>query len=83
MLHGRTLSKDEEYHAFLDSMLPLADIMVTDVATLPPEAKVVEAVRLFLERRIRCVPVVDEQRRVLGIVTESDLMHLLEHMVRD
>jgi CBS domain-containing protein len=82
VMHGRTMSNDEEYHAFLDAMLPLEEVMVKEVATLPPEAKVAEAVALFLQRKIRCVPVVNERRRLLGIVTETDLMMLLEHMVR-
>ena len=82
VLHGRTMSADEEYHAFLDAMLPLEEVMVKEVATLPPSAKVVEAVSLFLEHKFRCVPIVDERRRLMGIVTETDLMKLLEHMVR-
>jgi CBS-domain-containing membrane protein len=83
VMHGRTMTNEEQYHAFLDTMLPLEDVMVRDVITLPPEAKVREAVSLFLLRKIRCVPVVDSRRAVLGIVTETDLMKLLEHMVKD
>lgn len=82
VLHGRTMSTEEQYHAFLDVMLPLEDLMVKDVITLPPEAGVAEAVSLFLVRKIRCVPIVDRHRTLLGIVTETDLMKLLEHMVK-
>jgi CBS domain-containing protein len=83
VMHGRTMNLEEQYHAFLDAMLPVEDIMVREVKTLPPDAKVVEAVTLFLREKIRCVPLVDENRKLVGIVTESDLMKLLEHMVRD
>jgi len=83
VLHGRTINPQEAYHQFLDAMLPVEDVMVKDVLTLPPEAKVAEAAALFLERKIRCVPVVDSNRKLLGIVTETDLMKLLEHMVKD
>lgn len=81
--HARSMTPDERYHAFLDTMLPLEEIMVRQVATLPPDAKVAEAVHLLLVRKFRCVPVVDGQRRVMGIVTETDLMKLLEHMLAD
>jgi CBS domain-containing protein len=51
-----------------------ADIMVKDVACVGPEASVREVASLMLERRISGVPVVDGQRRVLGIVSEGDLI---------
>lgn len=81
VLHGKTLTKEERYHATLDMMLPLKEVMVRAVLTLPPEATVAEAVTLFLRHKIRCAPVVDDQERLLGIVTETDLMRLMEHMV--
>jgi len=81
VLHGRTMNPEEQYHAFLDAMLPVEDIMVRNVKTLPPDAGVEEAVRLFLRERIRCVPLIEPDGRLVGIVTESDLMKLLEHMV--
>ena len=83
VLHGRTLTREEQYHAFLDAMLPVEEIMVRNVITLRPEANVADAVRLFLHEKIRCVPIVDAGGRLAGIVTESDLMKLLEHMMGD
>jgi CBS-domain-containing membrane protein len=54
------------------------DIMTTDVVTVGPETPVREvAVQLFV-RRISAVPVVDAERRVLGIVSEGDLMRRAE-----
>lgn len=83
VLHGRAMNPQETYHQFLDAMLPVEDLMVKDVITLPPDAKVAEAASLFLKKQIRCVPVVDEKGKLLGIVTATDLMKLLEHMVKD
>jgi CBS domain-containing protein len=51
-----------------------ADIMVKSVATVGPETSVREVASLMLERRISGVPVVDVERRVLGIVSEGDLI---------
>lgn len=81
VLHGKAMTGEEKYHATLDVMLPLEDVMVRDVATLKPTELVAAAVALFLERKIRCAPIVDDAGKLQGIVTESDLMLLLKHMV--
>ncbi len=54
--------------------MKVADIMVRDVVSVRPEASVREVASLMLERRISGVPVVDGERRVLGIVSEGDLI---------
>ena len=54
------------------------DVMVTDkLPMLPPTATMREAVVLLAERR-GTVAVVDEERRVLGVVTAGDLTRLME-----
>ena len=52
------------------------DIMVTDVVTIGPEATVKDLAHLLGERGVSGVPVVDDQQRLLGIVTEGDLVAL-------
>lgn len=81
VLHGKSMTPDEQYHATLDMLLPLERIMVRDVFTLPADAPVVEAVEAVIQRRIRCIPVLDGESKVVGIVTETDLMQLLEHVI--
>ncbi len=57
----------------------IKDIMVDDVLTVSPEDDVKEAVRLMVERKVGCLPVV-EKDRLVGLITETDiLVHLLEH----
>lgn len=51
-----------------------ADVMVKDVVSVGPEASVREVASLMLARRISGVPVVGENRHVLGIVSEGDLI---------
>lgn len=56
----------------------VADVMVTDeLPLLPPTATMREAV-VLLARRRGTVAVVDEERRVLGVVTAGDLTRLME-----
>lgn len=51
----------------------VADVMTTDVLALPPSADEADAAELMLERRIRSVPVLEDDR-VVGIVSVTDLL---------
>lgn len=52
----------------------VADIMTRDVLSVPPDASVREVAALMLDRRISGVPVVDAEQRVVGVVSEGDLI---------
>ena len=54
------------------------DVMTTVVATIPADATVQEAAKLMLERRISALPVMDSRDRVIGIVSEGDLVRRTE-----
>lgn len=51
-----------------------ADIMDTDVPALGPEDDAKRAIELLAEREIGALPVVNSEQRVIGIVSESDLV---------
>ncbi|HWT10826.1 MAG TPA: CBS domain-containing protein [Roseomonas sp.] len=53
------------------------DLMTPDVVTVPPETPVMAMARLLSDRGISAVPVVDGAGKVLGIVTEADLVRRL------
>jgi len=55
-------------------MLKAKDIMNTAVITVTPDTSVEELGRLFIEKGVSGVPVVDEQQQLVGIVTENDLI---------
>lgn len=50
------------------------DIMTTSVVTAELETPVIEIAKRLMERRVSALPVVDAQDRVVGIVSEGDLM---------
>lgn len=58
--------------------IPVRDVMTSTVVTVGPGATLAEAVRLMLDRRIGCLPVVD-QGRLIGLLSESDC---LRHLAR-
>ncbi len=59
------------------------DVMTPDPVTVRPETPVEEIARLLLDKRISGVPVVDEAGRVVGIVSEGDLIRRLEDSGED
>ncbi|MGE0152269.1 MAG: CBS domain-containing protein [Reyranellaceae bacterium] len=54
------------------------DIMTTDVCTVGPQAGVEQIAKLLIERNISAVVVVDDDRHVVGLVSEGDLMRRCE-----
>ncbi|MEH6579174.1 MAG: CBS domain-containing protein [Amphritea sp.] len=56
-----------------------ADIMTTDVITVSLTTEIREIAELLLKHRISAVPVVDAEQRVLGIVSEGDLLRRVEN----
>ena len=54
------------------------DVMTLGVYTVKPTTSVKDVARLFMQRRISAVPVVDDQGKIIGIVSEGDLLHRSE-----
>jgi CBS domain-containing protein len=54
------------------------DLMVSPVVTVQPSASVKEVAKLLLEQGISAVPVVDDQGKLVGVVSEGDLLHRSE-----
>jgi CBS domain-containing protein len=57
------------------------DVMNTNVLTTRPEASLAEAARSMLDSKVGALVVVNEQEELLGIVTETDLLRCLVHML--
>ncbi|HET9902652.1 MAG TPA: CBS domain-containing protein [Xanthobacteraceae bacterium] len=56
-----------------------ADVMTRDVITVASTACVQDAARLLLDHRISGLPVVDENGRLVGMVSEGDLIRRPEN----
>jgi CBS domain-containing protein len=55
-----------------------ADVMVSPVITVGPDATVQEVADILLRNRISAVPVLSQQGKILGIVSEGDLLRRVE-----
>jgi CBS domain-containing protein len=54
--------------------LPVREVMTSDVVTLRPDQSVTDAAKLFTERRIGAAPVVDTGEKLVGMVSDDDLL---------
>jgi acetoin utilization protein AcuB len=52
-------------------------IMTRAPVTLSADASVADAIRLFIDHRVSCIPVVDEKLGAVGIVSWRDILKLL------
>jgi CBS domain-containing protein len=50
------------------------DVMTTSVVAVPPTAEYKDIVRILRQRRVSAVPVLDDDGRVVGVVSEADLL---------
>ena len=55
-------------------MLKVKDIMTREIITVSPETEITKAAKILLENRINGVPVIDAFGRLVGVLTQSDLV---------
>jgi len=67
--------------------LPVRAVMSKNVITITRDADLHEAARILSENRISGAPVVDDQGRVIGVISEADILTLAgmkrEHTFKD
>ncbi|MCG8363381.1 MAG: CBS domain-containing protein, partial [Pseudanabaenales cyanobacterium] len=52
----------------------VADVMSRDPRTVKPETPLQEAIQILADNRISGLPVVDELGKLVGVLSETDLM---------
>lgn len=62
------------YLQLLPADLPVAKVMTHDVTAVAPETSARRVVELLLGKLFKAVPVIDESRRVVGIISNDDLL---------
>jgi CBS domain-containing protein len=58
-------------------MLTASDVMTKDLVTICPEATIQEAIELLISKQISGLPVVDNQGRLVGVITEFALLAMV------
>jgi CBS domain-containing membrane protein len=69
------------------SQIPVRDIMTKNVVAVKKDADLHETARLLSEHQISGMPVIDDVSRVIGVISEADILLLAgmkrEHTFRD
>jgi CBS domain-containing protein len=52
----------------------VANWMTSDVLTVTPDTPIMEAVQLLIDRKIGGLPVINEEGKLVGMISDSDLM---------
>ncbi len=63
--------------------VPISEIMETKLHTVGPTTRARDAFQLMRKHRISCLPVVDEENRLVGILTETDFMELAAGLLEE
>jgi len=58
-------------------MFKAKDIMIRPVVTVQPDMPIYDAIRLLTNRNITGLPVVDEELKLVGILSEKDVLKTL------
>lgn len=65
---------------YLLSKITLKGLMTKDVVTTTPDTTIEDAARLMVDTRVGGLPVVDEDNRPIGMITETDIFKTLVEM---
>ena len=66
---------------YLNSPVDISSIMTRHVVTTTPDTALAEAAMLMATNKIGGLPVVDNEQRVVGIITESDIFRAFVEML--
>ena len=70
----------ESYRAPED--VTVAEVMTGDVIAVHPDTDMYEAIGIIYEHKFGALPVVDDERKVVGILTRTDLIAMLFEMMQ-
>lgn len=67
----------------IESAILVGDIMRTDVTTTTADARLTDAAQILYRNKYGCLPVLDDRKTLVGIVTEADFLRLAIALLRD
>ncbi|RMG80459.1 MAG: CBS domain-containing protein [Bacteroidetes bacterium] len=70
----------KKHIAMIDRTLPVAQLMTTDVVFVKPDDVLTKVDELFRAHNIHHLPVIDEEGKVVGIISKTDFYRLQHGM---
>lgn len=68
---------------YLLSKLKIEEIMSRNLLTISSNATIGQAAELMLEHKVSGLPVINESKQLVGIITESDIFRMVVHAWRE
>lgn len=68
---------DTEKEVKEGNVLKVKDFMIKDVVSIKPDTTIKELLKLLSDHRIGGVPVVDDQDKLIGMVSDGDIIRYL------
>ncbi len=65
-------AEQPKYESVTNYMVPASRMI-----TFKPDQKIEEAIEIFIEKRISGAPVLDEQSKLVGIISEKDCLRII------
>ena len=62
--------------------IPLRHIMSHDVVCARPDLEIAAVVALMMQHHVGCIPIVDDRRRPIGMITKFDIVEHLDAFMR-
>ncbi len=75
---GLDRSKEHEWMG----TIKIRDVMTKQITLVDPEAGMSEAVDKFVTDKIGCLPVVDKQGKLVGLLTETDCLRCFRDLLK-
>ena len=66
---------------FKEAPAEVSEVMHSPVLTISSKADLSEAVELMMEKRIGCLPVTNDGKHLVGMITETDLFRALQKLL--
>ena len=73
----------QEEQEEIESSIMVGEIMQTDVRTVSPNTLLREAAETLYRHKYGCRPVLDDDRKLVGIITEADFLRLAIALLHD
>ena len=79
-----TLGRLGKYYSEHNDPVPVMvkEVMVKNVITGTPDTPTLEAIKLMQENHIGCLPVLNQDKKLVGVVTEQDLLAVAASYLR-
>jgi CBS domain-containing protein len=63
------------------NQVTVKDIMIASPITVTPKARLLDALKLMRDHKIGCLPVVNDDNELIGIITEMDFLRISTRLI--